>query len=252
MSRTSPVPRVFRVKTLSDAHEATVAHVLENGTVVTTEDGEETVETGMVTVTVTSPLDQPQASPRSRFKSGFLTEYRNAIVYGGKGSFDYDYHTRLFAWGCGFDGAGKPTEVDQVAYIVEKVRAHRTSRRGVAVTWNPLTDAKKKDVPCLQLIQVLARHNTLSLTAIFRSNDVLSAMGANMYGLVGLQEEIAQQVGASVGSYTHIALVPHVYHVRDASDIPPFCGEGITVHPSRAVCTACGRCMRVRWHGYHP
>jgi len=57
------------------------------------------------------------------------------------------------------------------------------------------------------------------MKVVFRSNDFLSALGANMYGLVELQKKIASDVGVDVGTYTHIALVPHVYHVRDASQL---------------------------------
>jgi thymidylate synthase len=79
---------------------------------------------------------------------------------------------------------------------------------------------------------------------VFRSNDMLSAAGSNMYALARLQEFIAGEIGVSVGTYTHISLVPHVYYKRDAADIPPFCGKGANFTPRVDVCRACGGCPK--------
>ncbi len=73
---------------------------------------------------------------------------------------------------------------------------------------------------------------------------MLSAAGANMYALVHLQKRIADEIGATCGRYTHIALVPHVYYRRDLNDITPFCKKGAEVQPVPEVCAACGQCDR--------
>lgn len=57
------------------------------------------------------------------------------------------------------------------------------------------------------------------MRVIFRSNDMLTASGLNMYGLTHLQKVIADELDYNVGSYTHIALTPHIYHVRDSGDM---------------------------------
>ncbi|HOI14415.1 MAG TPA: thymidylate synthase, partial [Methanoculleus sp.] len=79
---------------------------------------------------------------------------------------------------------------------------------------------------------------------VFRSNDILSAAGANMYALVHLQKAIADRLGVPCGRYTHIALVPHVYYRRDANDIEPFCKSGTAIRPVAEVCRICGKCPR--------
>jgi Thymidylate synthase len=82
------------------------------------------------------------------------------------------------------------------------------------------------------------------MKVVFRSNDMLSAAGANMYALARLQQHIAEAVGVAVGAYTHISLVPHIYYMRDVADIPPFCGEGTLIKPESVVCSACRGCRR--------
>jgi thymidylate synthase len=84
------------------------------------------------------------------------------------------------------------------------------------------------------------------MRVIFRSNDMLTAAGANMYALVQLQKSIADQLGLPCGTYTHISLVPHVYFIRDMHDIEPFCGKGRYIHPIPEVCHACGGCDRAK------
>jgi thymidylate synthase len=50
---------------------------------------------------------------------------------------------------------------------------------------------------------------------VFRSNDMLSAAGANMYALAHVQKSIADQLELPVGSYEHISISPHIYYIRD-------------------------------------
>src|SRR5512136_2226620 len=85
-----------------------------------------------------------------------------------------------------------------------------------------------------------------SSSVLFRSNDMLTAAGANMYALVQLQNSIADTLGLPCGTYTHISLVPHIYYIRDMHDIEPFCGKGKFIHPVPEVCHACGGCERAK------
>lgn len=48
---------------------------------------------------------------------------------------------------------------------------------------------------------------------------MLTAAGLNMYALTHLQKVIADELDYNVGSYTHIALTPHVYYIRDSKDM---------------------------------
>jgi thymidylate synthase len=236
--------RVIRAPHLARAHELVVKMVLEKGHIIETEDREATVECEGLAVTVTNPLADPMVSPASRFGRRFMEQYATDLLQGSDSIFEYDYHGRLFDWGERLSSAGAEVHVDQVAYVVKKLRESPVSRRALAITWNPVVDESLDECPCLQLVQCMVRENKLQMNVVFRSNDMLTAAGANMFALAKLQEAIASQLGLTCGPYTHISLIPHIYHLRDINDIEPFCGKGQEIRPIGEVCRICGKCVR--------
>jgi thymidylate synthase len=238
--------RSIRAPNLARAHELVIKTILEKGWVLETEDQEATIESEEIAIRVDHPLTLPMASPHSRFQQRFLHKYADDLIQGTASVFEYDYHTRLFDWGETLSAGGKEVHVDQIGYIVQKLRSSPSSRRALAITWNPVIDEQLDDCPCLQLVQCVLREGFLHMKVVFRSNDMLSAAGANMYALVRLQQWIAQHLSAGMGTYVHISLVPHIYYIRDMDDIAPFCEEGAAIHPVPEVCAACGKCSRGR------
>jgi thymidylate synthase len=236
--------RLIRAPSIGTGHELVVKMVLEKGWVLQTEDDEATIEFEELALQVDTPLAEPMVSPRSRFQKRFVEQYARDLLQGSKASFEYDYHGRLFDWGEQLTSQGSGVHIDQIAYIVNKLRQSPKSRRAIAITWNPVIDENLDDCPCLQLVQCMLRGGALRMRVVFRSNDMLTAAGANMYALVQLQKHIADQLGVPCGSYTHISLVPHVYYIRDVHDIEPFCGRGADIQPVADVCRACRRCPR--------
>jgi len=236
--------RVIRAPSIGRAHELVVRMILEKGWTLRTEDAEATIEFEEVALQVDTPLAEPLVSSHSRFQQKFVEKYAQDLLEGTQASFEYDYHGRLFDWGEQLITDGHPVHIDQMAYIVEKLRSSPNSRRAVAITWNPVIDEHLDNCPCLQLIQCVVRNEKLFMRVVFRSNDMLTAAGANMYALVQLQKSIAGKLGIQCGTYTHISLVPHIYYLRDVHDIEPFCGKGSLIQPVREVCRACGRCPR--------
>jgi thymidylate synthase len=236
--------RLIRAPAIGRAHELVVKMILEKGWVLRTEDEEATIEFEEVALQVDKPLSEPMVSPHSRFHQRFVEQYARDLLQGSKASFEYDYHGRLFDWGERLTSKGEDVHVDQIAYITSKLRQSWNSRRAIAITWNPVIDETLDDCPCLQLVQCVLRNGMLQMRVVFRSNDMLTAAGANMYALVQLQNHIAGHLGVPCGSYTHISLVPHVYYIRDVHDIEPFCGKGAYIQPVAEVCRACRLCPR--------
>lgn len=234
--------RTFRGPSIAAAHEWAVRTVLEKGYAVTTENGEATIECEPIALELRDPLAEPMASPASRFQRRFLEQYAADLIEGTGAVFEYDYHSRLFGWGEGLARDGAPVAVDQIAYIVTKLTGAPVSRRAIAITWNPVTDEEMRDCPCLQLVQCELRDGRLAMQVVFRSNDMLSAAGANMFALVHLQQAIAGRLGAGIGTYTHISLVPHLYHRRDAADLARFCERFGQIAPVAGACAACQGC----------
>jgi thymidylate synthase len=234
--------RIIRAPNLAKAHELVVKTVLEHGSPITTEDGESTIEAEEVAIRVEDPLTEPMVSRASRFQKRFMEEYARALIEGSAAMFEYDYHSRLFDWGERLDSRGSPVHLDQVDYIIRKLKMAQQTRRALAITWNPVVDEDLDECPCLQLVQCLVRKDTLHMKVVFRSNDMLTAAGANMFALVSLQRHISDAIGLRCGSYTHISLVPHIYIKRDAHDIPPFCMTGAGITPVKEACQICQGC----------
>ena len=238
--------RIIRAPSIGHAHELVIKMILEKGWPLQTEDAEATIEFEEIAIQVDTPLSEPMVSPHSRFQQKFVEQYAKDLLYGSHAVFEYDYHGRLFDWGERLVTGGLPVHINQIAYIAEKLRASPNTRRAIAITWNPVIDEKLNDCPCLQLVQCTVRDSKLHMRVVFRSNDMLTAAGANMYALVQLQKSIADHLGLPCGTYTHISLVPHIYYRRDMHDIEPFCGKGNDIHPVTEVCRACGGCGRAK------
>ena len=197
---------------IASAWERAVRHVLAKGVPVTTEDGEETLETDEMIVKVDDPLWNLK-SPHARCPCGknMLDAYAEQLIKGTGNAFEYDYHSRIFE----YDGA-----YDQIIDALVRIGIVPQTRRAICSVWNVKRDnVTGGSVPCLQWIQFLVRDNKLQMKVLFRSNDVLLAMHANMYALVHLQQYVATALGLPVGSYTHIVTVPHIYYKRDANEV---------------------------------
>jgi thymidylate synthase len=241
--------RVLAAPSIGRAHELVVKMILEKGWMLETENGEQTIEYEPVGIAIDHPATEPLASTASRFQQRFLDQYAEHLLHGSAAQFEYDYHGRLYDWGERLCSEGHEVHIDQISYISEKLRSAPSSRRAIAVTWNPVIDEALGDCPCLQIVQCLIRREKLQMHVVFRSNDMLSAAGANMYALVRLQQSIASNLGVECGRYTHISLVPHIYYIRDLDDIPAYCREGIAIQPMLDLCRICRQCSRGREAG---
>jgi thymidylate synthase len=236
---------VIRASTLADAHERAIKYILNTGREVVTEDGETTLQSQPMTLVVSNARGPGRLYGKVPFGKKFADEYSSSLLighHGKKSQFEYDYHGRLFHW-C--ESANDIDQVDQVEYIIKKLSEQKTSRRAIATTWIPTIDEHTKDVPCLQFIQLWVEPGTtaLNMCVAFRSNDFVLALGQNMYALTDLQNHIAERLQLCMGTYTHIAVIPHIYVIRDAGIIGDICEKGKYISPPRAqVCVHCMAC----------
>jgi thymidylate synthase len=210
---------IINAPTLATAHERIIRYILENGYYQFTEDKEHTIETDCITAVIDNPFRPDRISKFSPQKEMAANEYARQLIEGSENTFDYTYHDQLFKWN-EYYIHGRKIVHNQISYLIEKLQEIPESRRAVAIIFDPnkhqYTD---KSVPCLQLLQLLYRSGRLHMRTVFRSNDMLTASGLNMYALTQLQKHIADQLDYNVGSYTHIALTPHIYHIRDSEDM---------------------------------
>jgi thymidylate synthase len=211
----------------AQAHE-TLVHKIMNprySREILTENGEITREITDVRVKITCPLEAERFSSKCFMKSKGFVEYANNLIHGYKDNvtFEYDYNERLRKWGKNkislFD---KEVKIDQINYIIHKLQQEQNSRRALAITWIPPYDNDHDDVPCLQYVQFLIRDGKLDMFVLFRSEDILSAFGQNVYGLTSLQKYIANALQIPIGNYYHYIVSAHIYYIRDSHELGKF------------------------------
>ena len=207
---TTKVPTMRFIKTYSVGHaqELVIDLISKWGKKVTTEENEVTLQIEPLCIQIDTPMSEPRRSPCTSYQEVFMEEYTDKVINGYKESnFTYDYHSRL----C--------DRVDQIDYMVKKIIETPTTRRAIATTWIPEEDELEPYCPCLQYIQLIRDGNKLDMFVLFRSNDMLSAFGCNAYALTKLLDVLAERCGCTVGTYTHVAVVPHIYIERDKSEL---------------------------------
>lgn len=197
---------------IASAHEKIINYVIWNHRIVQTEDNEKTWESNPISIEIRTPLQEKMIHVKSSFQKQRCDEYAHQLIYGTSATFDYTYHERLFAYG--------EYKINQIDKLIDHIKKESLTRRAIAITWIPEKDTNTiVSVPCLQFVQFIQRDGKLNMVVLFRSNDILQAIGGNMYALVRLLDHVSNLLGLRPGSYTHIISIPHLYPVRDASEL---------------------------------
>ena len=222
-------------KNVSEAVEKVIYHVIWNHYDVITEDGEHTWQADPITIVVDNPASPEYKHPKIPYGDQFYQEYIDEIVKGKNvGHFDYDYYSRLNRYEAYPEVLHDflPVELtschqtNQIEYIVNKLRSQPTSRRAVAITWEPWKDCEgNESVPCLQELQFWMVQGKMNVEFPMRSNDILLALPQNIVGFTNLQMYIARQLGVRIGKYYMRIRIPHIYDIRDANYLKPWLGE---------------------------
>jgi thymidylate synthase len=105
---------------------------------------------------------------------------------------------------------GQPSQWDR---LVRLLQAERHSRRAVLQLFEPETglDANTKDAPCTCSIQFLIRDDKLNAIVYMRSNDAIWGLPYDVFLFTMLQELLALELGAELGSYHHLVGSLHLY-----------------------------------------
>jgi thymidylate synthase len=212
--------------TLPEAWEKAVLATWEDGLNIKTEydkPGDPMSKDCTMIMVVNDPMREPRI--HRAFPGGLedLEIYRQEVVLGihdhwikpEEGKWTYTYHQRL----ANYSIEGK--SVDQIKYIIDKLKTTPYSRRAQGITWNPKLDPVTDDPPCLQRIWCrLVKDGpkySLNMNTHWRSRDAYKASFMNIFALTDLQrvmaEEIASGLGSpvSVGRYVDISDSFHIY-----------------------------------------
>lgn len=111
------------------------------------------------------------------------------------------YASRLFDYG----GSGR----DQLAWVVDRLRADPASRSATITTFEPLSDSSY--IPCVSMLDFWAPNGSIELTVYAHSLDFGKKAYGNLVELAHLQHAVAAELGLPVGSSTVLVKSAHVY-----------------------------------------
>ena len=102
----------------------------------------------------------------------------------------------------------------QWSRLVATLRSDCQSRRAVLNVQQPYEETlsiASKDVPCVTSCQFLVRDDRVEAIVNMRSNDVIWGLPYDVFLFTMLQEMLAVEIGANLGSYRHFAGSMHLY-----------------------------------------
>lgn len=101
--------------------------------------------------------------------------------------------------------------INQIEYIIQKLKEKPFSRRAQAITWRPLVDPFHEDPPCLQRIYMRIKEGRLLMQTTWRSRDLFRAWEANVNGMIRIQKSVADELGVEMGHYLDFSNSLHIY-----------------------------------------
>jgi thymidylate synthase len=111
------------------------------------------------------------------------------------------YATRLHDYG--------RTGLDQLHWVVERLRADPTCRSASITTFQPLSDTSY--IPCVSLLDFFLVNAALRLVVYAHSIDFGAKGYANLVELASIQHDVAKELDVDVGPLTMIVKSAHIY-----------------------------------------
>ena len=121
----------------------------------------------------------------------------------------YTYGNRIRGY---YEGAEDNGQIDCLAAVIKTLREDKESRHCYISLWDTKNDlrgipreAKGGSVPCLATLFFRVWENKLTLTANYRSHNLLTAWLENVYGLMAIQRHVAEACDIETGEITVIS-----------------------------------------------
>lgn len=195
---------IIKAPTIKSGWEALVKRIMQRGSEIKDERGSLTLELLNTLVTVNKPLELE--IPEGYFWSGEKLEiYSEQFLSDDQQGFIYTYGNRL---------RKHFQDIDQIAEAIRRLKNCNESRRAISVTWDPTTDTREEEVPCMILVDFKIREGKLHTTGLWRSHDIYGAWFPNAVGLTRLSEYVAGEVGVEVGTLNIHSISAHIYQVN--------------------------------------
>jgi thymidylate synthase len=188
-----------------DCWEELVARAVRFGRRVELRDGPR-LELLNAKAVITDPVSEsPDVLELYGFSSDQFESYQQDILDARlPEDISYTYGNRLR----GYFPQG-PSTRDTLRTVVELLSADPESRRGYVSLWDTANDLPSGGggvaLPCLTTLFFRRSDGRLTMTATYRSHNLLTAWLKNVYGLMAIQRHVAQQVAMPVGSLTVVS-----------------------------------------------
>jgi thymidylate synthase len=188
--------------TLGEAWLGVARHILEDGT-RSTYDGLSIHEVMMANLIVALPRVDDEIIERyaDRDRLAWMhANFSDHTVVAELGDAD-SYATRLHDYA--------RSGLDQLRWVVERLRADPTSRSATITTFQPLSDTSY--IPCVSLLDFYLDDGALELVVYAHSIDFGAKGYANLVELASIQDDVAKELARDVGSLTMIVKSAHIY-----------------------------------------
>jgi len=197
--------KALEAATLGEGWLLTARAILTEGEVATY-DGTATRELALLTLIVDHPSSDDPIITRlgdpewlAWMHENFFVEKEVAELGGAE-----SYAVRLF----NYDRTGR----DQIAWVVERLRADPECRSATVTTFQPLTDTTY--VPCVSMLDFWLPSGELELVVYAHSLDFGKKAYGNLVELVRIQEHVAKELGTEPGRLIVHAKSAHIYEAE--------------------------------------
>ena len=198
-------PYVVRSSTIGESWCAVTGRIVAAG-VPSRYDGLPIREISLITLIVECPDPDDEiiarhAQPeRLAWMHANFTDHARVQELGDADS----YATRLFD----YEHSGH----DQVAWVIQRLRADPSSRSATITTLQPHTDTNY--VPCVSMLDFWLPDGAVELVVYAHSIDFGAKGYGNLVELASLQRHVADALGASAGRLVMIVKSAHVYETE--------------------------------------
>jgi thymidylate synthase len=198
----SDEPYVLRSGTIGESWCAVAGRIIASG-VPGRYDGLPIREISLITLVVErpDPDDEIVAAHAEPERLGWMhanfTDHARVTDLGDADS----YATRLFD----YEHSGH----DQVAWVINRLRADPSSRSATITTFQPQTDSTY--IPCVSMLDFWLPNGAVELVVYAHSIDFGAKGYGNLVELASLQHHVADALGVAVGRLVMIVKSAHVY-----------------------------------------
>jgi thymidylate synthase len=193
---------LIEAPTLGDAWLRTSRLILEQGA-SSRYDGAPTLEIANLSLVIAAPDPRDPLIAASGDPAWLAWMHANFFVQKDVAELGNarSYAVRLF----NYADSGR----DQIAWVVDRLRADPECRSAAITTFMPLTDTSY--IPCISLLDFWRPAGALELVVYAHSLDFGKKAYGNLVELAALQARVAGPLGAPVGHLTIHAKSAHIY-----------------------------------------